>query len=95
MRPRCPKCFRPLRDQSQEMHDVSCAARTDKPKPKVPEPKPTRSQAGYVAPSRAHMIRRDEYLDSVRKSPDEKRATQRAKTARWRRRRREAAGGTA
>lgn len=73
---------------------MSCETRTDKPKPKVPEPK-RRSQAGYVAPSRAHMIPRDEYLDSVRKSPDEKRATQRAKTARWRARRREAAGGTA
>lgn len=104
MTPRCPNCYRPLRDIPQDVHDVTCAARTDKPKPpnapkeKKKKAEAPQSQAGYVPPSRSDRVPRGEYLDSIRKTPEQKQATRRAIAARYRDRKRterQAARGTA
>jgi hypothetical protein len=56
---RCPACYRRLPDGGQLIHDLSGDCRAKNPPPKAKKAK--KSQAGYVAPSRAGRPSRAEY----------------------------------
>lgn len=72
---RCPVCYR----REDDLHRVLGRC-PDQPAPPAAAP----PQRGYVPPSRAHRVPRDEWRAQVRVSDEQKRANARARTARWR-----------
>lgn len=89
MTARCATCYR----REDATHRV--LGRCPDPMPR-PTPVPvTRTRRGYVPPSRANRASRDEYLDTIRVTPEHKRAMANARQRRYRQRQAVARAGAA
>lgn len=80
---RCSTCYRPLDAAHRALGRCPTIGMDKSPVKRSTWTPP----AGYRPPCRSYMLSRDEYLESVRTTPEQKKALRRARQAAWRQKR--------